>query len=192
MKRASHLHPVWRMALASLALAGCATPPGQGVATASKGPGSVSLTLAPRAFKALDATTAHSWTPNDVYEYDVSLLIKNEQGQYVALNPAVSTVLSQHGGPALSAQFTGLAAGMYEASVIAKGDVNAIDNLKTLTANAAVADIDLTSAKEATATVNVTLDPVDFDPTASTTLALPDRDGQWLSPSASPTVNFGQ
>lgn len=189
----SHLS-VWWAPLALMLAAGCANPliagpgPFSRIVTSQvgNGPAHATVDLSTADFRL--ASLAHHWATNDVYEFDVTLNVRNASGTFVAMSPPSLITLSQKTtSPSRTATFTGLNHGYYEASVVAKGNDGGTAASQTLTP-AATAALDLTTLDTADATCTLAFDAVAFDATDTVTLRNPTSDGVFASPTAAATI----
>ncbi|HEY9722388.1 MAG TPA: hypothetical protein V6D47_10255 [Oscillatoriaceae cyanobacterium] len=187
------LMPWWSPILLLLAV-GCANPVSLSASAGDRlqsdrlgnGPAAASLQVASPAYRV--ASTAHHWDTADIYEYDVTLTVRNASGAFEPLNPPAFVKLAQKSGtPMSTARFTGLSHGYYEASVVAMGNEGGTAASGALTPTATAA-LDLTVNDTADATASLRFDAVPFDATATVTLENPDADGAFATPATPASI----
>jgi hypothetical protein len=163
-----------------------ANSPASMVVRVGNGPASATVQVALPGYAIQANPPLHKWVVNDVFEYDVALDVQSS-GAFVPLNPVVSaTLLQKSGTPSSTTTFTGLAAGLYRASVTARGNNGGTAVGSALNATPATTTFDLRTVNDASASAAVTLDAVAFDATAAGAITPPTVDGAWIAPAATP------
>lgn len=187
------------LGLAVVALAGCATSPALTVlpaqdeqAVVGNGPKAgnhaISITLVPPQEAGYQSqATVHRWVDADIFQYEVTLKVKNG-GSFVDFATPLTVVVPRKGTPKTKAVFTHLKQGaIYQASVVAKGNVGGSAASTVLNSTAATAVFDFSAAQDVedtlSASMRVTFDAVAFNGNGSANLQTP-VDGSYSNPTA--------
>lgn len=146
------------------------------------------LTLQPPAEGAYRAQAqVHRWVAADVYLYEATLSYVDGSG-LTAFDPPLKVVVPNKVNPKSKVAFTNLRQGRrYEVAVTARGNIGGTADSMLLSAFPATASFDFRGEQDVEALLNaslkVTLAPVAFNGTATTTLTAP-SDGPYQNPTA--------
>jgi len=139
-------------------------------------------------FTALSAV--HRWVDADIFQYEVSLKVKNGS-EFLDFPTPLMVVVPRKDTPKTRAVFTNLKQGsIYQVQVTAKGNVGGSAPDALLNAVPATALFDFAALQDVEDTVSADLrigfDPVNFNGTGSADLLAP-VDGDYLNPTAPET-----